>query len=796
MAQKSRKEKASSALTAAGATAAIVDAISDASETTNQTPYSLIEKLEQHGIHPSDIKKLREHGFYTVESVAFAPKKELEKIKGIGEQKVDKIYTEAKKLVPMSFTLASVIHCKRSQLILIETGSRELNRLLGGGIETSSITEVFGEFRTGKSQLCHTLAVTCQLPVDMGGAEGKCLWIDTEGTFRPERLLAVAERFKLDGQAVLENVAYARCHNTDHQMRLLMEGASMMAECRYALVVVDSVMALYRTDYTGRGELSARQQHLACFLRGLMKLAEEFGVAVVVTNQVVAQVDGGAGMFQADPKKPIGGNIMAHASTTRLYFRKGKGEQRLCKIYDSPCLPESDYLESHSYKSAVLFYRNQEQSNSVSIDYLYKLRFMALSKQAKYGTYREEMVDCGWFDIMGNDAKKTWKRISDLSSEQAMLEFIRLLDVVCPAFRAQLEVKHNMETNEQPQNKEQPGNPTNEQTHLNALVDSASIRAQEVLEQFQQQRRQIQEALNKQTRHQFLAYAQQTHPGEPPKQEQLIKQLQEQHYQQYISQVYAQAQAASQAAVANSMPSLSDAAANFDPEKGLQSSAGADSSMFSPIPNGKIRDVDELADEAAGESDVSDEEDAEPPSNPKVAPASMWTAKNVQEFKDNIKKEGTEGVLKIGHGETVTVRVPTHPEGNSLVWDFATDYYDLGFGVYFEWTVAETNQVTVHVEESEDEFEDDEGAGAEGGAGGDANGTANGDVEAEAAKNQKDLNKPRVDEIIPTFRRDCHAEVFSGSHVYPGQGVYLLKFDNSYSLWRSKTLYYRVFYSK
>jgi len=115
----------------------------------------------------------------------------------------------------------------------------------------------------------------------------------------------------------------------------------MMAESRFAVLIVDSATALYRTDYSGRGELSARQMHLARFLRTLQRLADEFGVAVVITNQVVAQVDGGA-MFQADPKKPIGGNIMAHASTTRLSLRKGRAETRICKIYDSPCLPESE----------------------------------------------------------------------------------------------------------------------------------------------------------------------------------------------------------------------------------------------------------------------------------------------------------------------------------------------------------------------------------------------------------------------------------------------------------------------
>lgn len=303
----------------------------------------LIQTLEQNGISATDVKKLEEKGYYTVESVAFASKKALLEIKGISEAKADKILTEASKLVPMGFTTATEFHQKRADLVQLTTGSKELDKLLGGGIETGSITEIFGEFRTGKTQLCHTLAVTCQLPLEMGGGEGKCLYIDTEGTFRPERLLAVADKFGLNGADVLDNVAYARAYNSDHQTQLLIQAAAMMAESRYALCIVDSAMALYRTDYAGRGELSARQIHLARFLRMLLRLADEFGVAVVITNQVVAQVDGAA-MFAADPKKPIGGNIMAHASTTRLYLRKGRGETRICKIYDSPCLPEAEAM--------------------------------------------------------------------------------------------------------------------------------------------------------------------------------------------------------------------------------------------------------------------------------------------------------------------------------------------------------------------------------------------------------------------------------------------------------------------
>ncbi|XP_010151122.1 PREDICTED: DNA repair protein RAD51 homolog 1 isoform X2 [Eurypyga helias] len=302
----------------------------------------LISRLEQCGINANDVKKLEEAGFHTVEAVAYAPKKELLNIKGISEAKADKILV---RVLWESFNLG----CSRFVSTGLKCSGVSDRPLVNsfvfppGGIETGSITELFGEFRTGKTQLCHTLAVTCQLPIDRGGGEGKAMYIDTEGTFRPERLLAVAERYGLSGSDVLDNVAYARGFNTDHQTQLLYQASAMMAESRYALLIVDSATALYRTDYSGRGELSARQMHLARFLRMLLRLADEFGVAVVITNQVVAQVDGAA-MFAADPKKPIGGNIIAHASTTRLYLRKGRGETRICKIYDSPCLPEAEAM--------------------------------------------------------------------------------------------------------------------------------------------------------------------------------------------------------------------------------------------------------------------------------------------------------------------------------------------------------------------------------------------------------------------------------------------------------------------
>ncbi|BFZ58445.1 RecA recombinase Rhp51 [Savitreella phatthalungensis] len=330
---------ASGAVVDAGAGAG-QDASGYDEETCASMGYTPVDQLVGNGITPGDIRKLQEAGITTVAGVAYTPRRQLAMIKGISEAKADKLLVEASKHTMLGFTTATMYQAQREELICITTGSKQLDTLLAGGIETGAVTEIFGEFRTGKSQICHTLAVTCQLPIEMGGGEGKCLYIDTEGTFRPVRLLAVAERYGLNGQEVLDNVAYARAYNAEHQLSLLTQAASMMASSRFSLLVVDSATALYRTDFQGRGELAERQVHLAKFLRQLQRLADEFGVAVVITNQVVSQVDGMTN--QVDPKKPIGGNIIAHASTTRLSLKKGRGEQRICKIFDSPMLPESD----------------------------------------------------------------------------------------------------------------------------------------------------------------------------------------------------------------------------------------------------------------------------------------------------------------------------------------------------------------------------------------------------------------------------------------------------------------------
>ncbi|KAL5205779.1 hypothetical protein ABZP36_033988 [Zizania latifolia] len=316
--------------------------------------FESIDKLTSQGINAGDVKKLQDAGIYTCNGLMMHTKKSLTGIKGLSEAKVDKICEAAEKLVVCALSLGCLVIIflilKRKSVVRITTGSQALDELLGGGIETLCITEAFGEFRSGKTQLAHTLCVSTQLPIHMHGGNGKVAYIDTEGTFRPERIVPIAERFGMDANAVLDNIIYARAYTYEHQYNLLLGLAAKMAEEPFRLLIVDSVIALFRVDFSGRGELAERQQKLAQMLSRLTKIAEEFNVAVYITNQVIA--DPGGGMFITDPKKPAGGHVLAHAATIRLMLRKGKGEQRVCKIFDAPNLPEGEAISfciSHVY---------------------------------------------------------------------------------------------------------------------------------------------------------------------------------------------------------------------------------------------------------------------------------------------------------------------------------------------------------------------------------------------------------------------------------------------------------------
>lgn len=341
MQQQRRRQPTTTEATHDEAPAAAID---DAGATDAAEPGSdfvEIDRLTELGIPAADITKLKAAGLYTVPGIHMTCKRDLANIKGLSDAKVDKIVEAAHKLSEAGFMSGVSFLEQRKKVMRITTGCSAFDELLGGGVESMSITEAFGEFRTGKTQIAHTLCVTCQLPTSMRGGNGKAIFVDTEGTFRPERIRAIAERYGLDGAAALENILIARAFTHEHQAKLLGMVAAKMAEDQYSLLVVDSITALFRVDFSGRGELAERQQKLAKMMSQLIKLAEEFNVCVYITNQVVAD-PGGASVFVADPKKPVGGHILAHASTTRLSLRKGRGEQRIAKIYDSPSLPETE----------------------------------------------------------------------------------------------------------------------------------------------------------------------------------------------------------------------------------------------------------------------------------------------------------------------------------------------------------------------------------------------------------------------------------------------------------------------
>lgn len=313
-------------------------------ELEEEVPVSIInvDELQNHGINASDLQKLKASGIFTINTVLSTTRRHLAKIKGLSEVKVEKIKEAAGKIIKVGFIPATIQLDIRQKVYSISTGSKQLDSILGGGIMTMSITEVFGEFRCGKTQMSHTLCITAQLSKELGGGEGKVAYIDTEGTFRPERIKQVAERYELDPEVCLENISYARALNSEHQMELVEQLGGELSTGQYRLVIVDSIMANFRVDYSGRGELNERQQKLNQHLFRLNRLSEEFNVAVFMTNQVQSDPGASALFASADGRKPVGGHVLAHASATRILLRKGRGDERVAKLQDSPDMPEKE----------------------------------------------------------------------------------------------------------------------------------------------------------------------------------------------------------------------------------------------------------------------------------------------------------------------------------------------------------------------------------------------------------------------------------------------------------------------
>lgn len=309
----------------------------------------LLEDLP--GVGPATAEKLREAGFNSIEAIAVASPGELVSAAEVGESTAAKIIAGAREAADIGgFETGDQILERRKHVGKVTTGAKSFNDLLGGGMETQSIVELYGEFGSGKTQVAHQLAVNIQLPREMGGLNGSAIIIDTENTFRPERVEQMVRGLppSPDGSAwdpaeFLKNISVARAYNSNHQI-LLAESAMDLAEKvkdsdrPVRLLIVDSVTAHFRAEYVGRGTLADRQQKLNKHLHDLMRFADLNNALILITNQVMAKPD----TFFGDPTKPVGGHVLGHTATFRLYLRKSKGEKRIARLVDSPNLPDGE----------------------------------------------------------------------------------------------------------------------------------------------------------------------------------------------------------------------------------------------------------------------------------------------------------------------------------------------------------------------------------------------------------------------------------------------------------------------
>ncbi|MEM4153081.1 MAG: DNA repair and recombination protein RadA [Candidatus Pacearchaeota archaeon] len=293
------------------------------------------------GIGPTTAAKLEEAGYGDLMAIAVMTPADLSTVTDLSETAARKAIAAARKMLHLEFESADEFSKKREKIFKITTGSKNLDLLLGGGIEAGAITEAAGAFGCGKTQLAHCLAVNVQLPKEQGGADGKAAWIDTESTFRPERIKQIAQFKGLDPETALKNIFVARAFNADHQILLVEKIKDLIKNGEpIKLIIVDSLMAHFRAEFVGRGMLADRQQKINKHMHDLMRIAQAYNIAVYITNQVMANP---AIMF-GDPTTPIGGHIVAHGSTYRIYLRKGKKDSRIAKMIDSPNLPEAETI--------------------------------------------------------------------------------------------------------------------------------------------------------------------------------------------------------------------------------------------------------------------------------------------------------------------------------------------------------------------------------------------------------------------------------------------------------------------
>ncbi len=304
-----------------------------------EEPEIAIEDLP--GVGPATAEKLREAGFDDLLAIAVMSPSELAEQAELGEAVAGKIIAGAKKMANIGgFVSGAALLDRRREVLKLSAKVQSIDDLLGGGFETQALVEVYGEFGSGKTQIGHQLAVNCTLPIEEGGLDGDVFYIDTEDTFRPERITQMARGLGLEPEAVLGRIHVARAYNSAHQMLLVDEIKRLSRGLNVKLIIVDSLTSHFRAEYVGRGMLAERQQKLNRHLKELKQTADINNALVLVTNQVHSKPDA----MWGDPTKPVGGHVLAHASTFRLYLRKAKGGRRIARLVDSPNLPDGECI--------------------------------------------------------------------------------------------------------------------------------------------------------------------------------------------------------------------------------------------------------------------------------------------------------------------------------------------------------------------------------------------------------------------------------------------------------------------
>ena len=291
------------------------------------------------GVGPAIAEKLQEAGYSDLMAIAVASPADLAEKCEIGEKKAMDIIEGAKLCADIGgFETGEDILERRKQVTKLTTGSKSFDELIGGGVESQSIMEFFGEFGSSKTQVCFQLAVNATLPEEKGGLDSDVIIIDSENTFRPERIIQMATYLGADPQETLRRIHVARAFNSQHQVLLVEKAMDLAKEMKVRLLIVDSLTSHFRAEYVGRGALAERQQVLNRHMHDLLNFATLNNAAIVVTNQVAAKPDA----FFGDPTRPIGGHIVGHTATFRVYLRKGKAGKRIARLIDSPNLPEGE----------------------------------------------------------------------------------------------------------------------------------------------------------------------------------------------------------------------------------------------------------------------------------------------------------------------------------------------------------------------------------------------------------------------------------------------------------------------